>query len=338
MARRAENGTIKAVRGELGEGLADALVEFWTHAAGLEPEAARARLEQAVCVLVDDAGRIAGANSVYAADVELVGGRSFWIYRSFLLPEAKSDWAPMANAALLALESRFDPSEEGPVGVCFLIDDQVRLREHPEAEWLYPYATYAGYLPDGRQVRIRYFADARIGPPRPPDDFPVLIDRRYRVEPVTEPGAPSAEAAVDLWLREDVLDEEEARRRVEEVVVMATHDGEPVGVGTAYLAGNEQLGMNFWHYRAFVAAQHRASGVAVAISLVLRDRLEARFIGGQDTRGQGIMAVVENEMLRRYLDHAVWRGTRFGFIGENENGHHVRVQYFPGAIAPAPPK
>src|SRR4051794_12774182 len=148
MARRAANGTIEVVRGNLSDERAAALVDFWTRAARLEPEAARARLDQAVCALVDDAGRILGANSVYAADVEMIGGRRFWIYRSFLLPTAKSDWAAMANAAQLALEAQFDPAEDGPIGVCFLIDDADRLREHPEAERLYPYATYGGYLPD----------------------------------------------------------------------------------------------------------------------------------------------------------------------------------------------
>lgn len=46
---------------------------------------------------------------------------------------------------------------------------------------------------------------------------------------------------------------------------------------------------------------------------------------------------VENEGLKEYFNGALWLPLEFTFVGENERGDHVRVRYFPGALAPAPP-
>ena len=43
---------------------------------------------------------------------------------------------------------------------------------------------------------------------------------------------------------------------------------------------------------------------------------------------------VENEGLKRHFDDALSLPTDFTFIGENQRGDHVRVHYFPGALAP----
>jgi hypothetical protein len=55
-----------------------------------------------------------------------------------------------------------------------------------------------------------------------------------------------------------------------------------------------------------------------------------------DRRGIGIVFEVESEPLKRLFPQAVWPRTQFVFIGETANGSHVRVCYFPGALAPEP--
>ena len=50
----------------------------------------------------------------------------------------------------------------GPVGLCLLISDPEVMRRRPEAVWPGVGMMYAGYLEDGRQVRIGYFEGARI--------------------------------------------------------------------------------------------------------------------------------------------------------------------------------
>ena len=110
-----------------------------------------------------------------------------------------------------------------------------------------------------------------------------------------------------------------------------------VGVSSAYPQRNPQLRMDLWYYRAFVASGHRNISLAVLLALRGRDHLQERFLSGRDTRGAGIIYEVENEGLKRDADQALWLPTLVTFIGENERGDHVRVRYFPGALAPEPP-
>ena len=79
------------------------------------------------------------------------------------------------------------------------------------------------------------------------------------------------------------------------------------------------------------------SNVAVMLALIGRDDLQERFVTRQDERGSGLLYEVENEGLKRHFPDALWLPTDFTFIGENERGDHVRVRYFPGALAPEPP-
>lgn len=162
------------------------------------------------------------------------------------------------------------------------------------------------------------------------------LDEGYRIELYTEDRAADV---IALWAREGVLGADEARRRVHEVLLVATHTegGEPVGVSSAYLQRNSQLGMDLWYYRAFVAAAHRESNVAVTFAVMGRENLKEAFVTGRDVRGAGVCFEVENAGLKRRMNRAVWRQTDFAFIGENARGDHVRVHFFPGARAPLPP-
>jgi hypothetical protein len=332
----ASYGTIEVVRGRLGEDRAEELVRFWTGAGALDEEAARARLPEVVSVLIGPDGKIAGANSVYAANLSLISGRQFWVYRSFVRSPSPIADPSLAAVAFQELETEFKPADPGPIGVCYPIEDRASMDRNPGAQWLFPVSIYAGYLSDGRQARIRYFAGARVEAPREPFDFPLTLDHSYRVLPFAEQDEVGTDAVVDLWTREDAMPADEARRRVDEVVAVATRDGELAGIATAYLQHNAQLRMDMWYFRAFVAEKHRASRVAWSLALVTRDRLAQRFVGGVDTRGQGLVYEVENAGLKEHMDFAHWAITDVTFIGENERGDHVRVHYFPGALAPPP--
>lgn len=333
----ASYGTIEVVRGRLSEERAGEIVQFWTGEGALDEASALARLAEVVCVLRGNDGRIAGVNSVYPAALELVGGRQFWVYRNYVTPAAQAGRQAFAHTAFLALQAEFDPTVEGPKGICFLIDDRTDMEGNPGATWLYPSCRYAGYLASGQQARIRYFEGARIGPAREGFDFPLTLDRRYRAAPFSEQQAVSADDVIAMWTREGAIrDEEEARRRVGEVAAVATHDGELVGVATAYVEHNAQLGMDLWYFREFVAEAHRASRVGWSLTLVTREHLAQQFVGGHDTRASGMLMEVENEGLKEHMDYAYWAAVDFTFIGENERGDHVRVHYFPGALAPGP--
>jgi hypothetical protein len=273
----------------------------------------------------------------------LIGGRRFWVYRADPLPgEEKGD--QLFNAAFDELDAGFQEDRSGPIGICVPITDLETMRRHREAIWPETALLYAGAREDGGQLRIRYFDEAEIGPALP--NSPTLaqtrlvtypLEDRYRIAPMAEAGSAAADQVLALWAREGAVPEVEAQRRVHEVHLVATDRADGVvGVSSAYLQRNAQLGLDLWYYRAFVAKAHRRSTLAVHLALQGRDLLEGRFVSGEDTRAPGIIYEVENAGLKQYFNKALWLPTEFTFIGENERGDHVRVRYFPGAEAPSP--
>jgi len=125
--------------------------------AGIEVVWGRAP-DGAVCALADGS-----TSHVTPAALDLIAGRTFWIYEATLSPAA----APGAAAALLratfaALDADFKPPAGRPLGLCVLSGPD-ELRTDRAARWADPPLVHAGYLPDGRQVRIGYFTDAHIG-------------------------------------------------------------------------------------------------------------------------------------------------------------------------------
>ena len=154
--------TIETVRGNLSDEAAAEILAFWDEQGALSGDAAQKRLREVVCVLRGEDGKIAGVNSVYAEEVPLVGKRVFWVYRSLLDSGASESWIDLVRGAFGALEEKFDPEAGGPVGLCVLVSDRDEMKRRPEAEWTDPRLLYAGYTPDGRQVRIGYFPGARI--------------------------------------------------------------------------------------------------------------------------------------------------------------------------------
>jgi hypothetical protein len=149
------------VRGALDEATSDELVVFWAAHGALDEAGARRRLPEVVCVLRGGDGAIAGVCSAFEADVPMIGGRRFWMYRSLLPGDAREQAFAMIDAAFAALEAEFDGAAGAPIGLCALLEERER-KLRPEAEWPDPRMIYAGYLPDGRQVRIAYFEGAKV--------------------------------------------------------------------------------------------------------------------------------------------------------------------------------
>jgi hypothetical protein len=335
---------IEILRGQTGDRRADQLLRFWYEQGALRGEAARERLSEVVCALLDGDDEIIGVNSVHDEALPLVGGRRFAVYRSYLLPEA-ADAAPvMINAAFDVLDRGHESGGTGAIGLCVAVGDAEQAlggRDvlQPETDLL-----YAGYLDDGRQAWIRYFDDAQIGPGLPGSptlaetaagEYP--LEERYRIEPLAESDQISADDVLELWAREKAIDQAEAHRRVHEVLLVAIDsDGTLAGLSSAYLQRTPQLGMDLWYYRTYVAEAHRNSNIGTQMLWASRDHLEERFVSGRDTRGGGVIFELENQGLKDFFNRAIWMPANFTFIGESERGDHVRVHWFPGALAPAP--
>jgi hypothetical protein len=336
-------GQIEVVRGALDERRSEQILAFWSEGRALEGEAARERLDQVVCLALDDAGDIVGVNSVIEQDVGLVG-RRLWVYRS-LVSEGGDDLASaMFNSAFGALEDRFDPGGSEPMGVCVATADRAEIERRPEAIWPEEGLIFAGYLNDGRQLRVRWFWKAVTEPGLPNSmtlDQSIAtdwsIDERYRVEPYRGE-AEVTDGILALWAREGaVTPASEARRRVHEALnVVIEPDEGVVALSTAYVQRNAQLGMDLWYFRTFVASAHRNTHIATQLTMHNRDLLEQRFLSGEDTRAGGVCFELENKGMRKYINPAIWQPVDFIYIGDNERGVPVRVHYFPGARVPPP--
>jgi hypothetical protein len=251
----------------------------------------------------------------------------------------------MFTAAFDALEGEFKTSLTGPLGVCRLVADEMEIAKRPEAIWPEEGLIFAGYGPDGSQVRVRWFWEATIEPGLPNSltlDQSVAmdwsIDDRYRVEPYR--GDPEvADAILALWARERAVQpEQEAKRRVHEAlnVVIDREDG-VIAVSTGYVQRSAQLDLNLWYFRTFVSTAHRNTHVATQLTIHNRELLEQRFVSGEDTRAAGVAFELENRGMRKYLNTAIWQPVDFIYIGDNDRKVPVRVHYFPGAHVPSAP-
>jgi hypothetical protein len=288
-------------------------------------------------------GAVVGASSVYEADVALIGNRRFWIYRSLLDQPVADQALNMVRATFTALRDEFEGSPEAPIGLCLLLSPEERRLLPAEAVWPDPRMIYAGYVGDGRQVRLAYFENALIAQPspgvqvRPSGDYGPAAGSGYRIEPFAEQEHVTGEDVVAFWTEEGALAAPEAQRRVAEILLVASdRAGRPVGVSTTVLRRIDQLRADLWYTRVFVGAAHRRSHLAIGLALGARDRLARRFASGKDRRAIGIVFEVESEILKRFFPQAIWPRTGFAFIGESSTGSHVRVFYFPGARAPQP--
>jgi hypothetical protein len=278
-------------------------------------------------------------SALHERSIPLVG-RRFWLYAAGSGDVDARDF----NAAFEDLERDFEPNDQGPIGLCLIVDDRDLMERRPEAIWPETELMFAGYLPDDRQVRIRYFWGATIGPGLP--DSPSLdaamaedhpLEDRYRIEPLAESTTVAPEDVIEMWHRDGVLPGPLARERVRQVQLVAiSEEGEVAGVSTAYLGHSPQLRMDLWHYRTFVGSAHRHTNIARHLISSNRDLLERRFVSGEDARAQGMIFELEHEGMRRHLNTAIWAHSRFVFIGEDQRGWHVRVYYFPAARVPLP--
>jgi hypothetical protein len=159
----------------------------------------------------------------------------------------------------------------------------------------------------------------------------------YRIDLFAEQDAFGPDDLIALWASDGRLREEEARRRIDEVLLVGgAPDGSLAAISTAYIARDPVLGLDLWNYRTLVASEHREANLAATMAVICRDHLEHLYVSGAETRAAGVLSEVHSAVLKR-LNLAEWRQTGFTFLGEDARGSHIRIHYFPGAPAPPPP-
>lgn len=159
----------------------------------------------------------------------------------------------------------------------------------------------------------------------------------FEVALLADTPAVTNEDVLALWAAGGAVPADEALRRVHEVVCVATRDGaEAVGVSTAALRRVPSFGADFWCVRVFVADDARLGYVAMQLLHQTRLHLTDRHESGADTRAVGVLIDVQNDGLVARRTRAVWRRMQMTYVGDSQDGGHVRVHYFPGARIPPP--
>jgi hypothetical protein len=150
---------VEIVRGRVEGELAAEIERFWS---GLGDSPARSPAE-VVCVLRSPGGELVGTAGATARPVAMVGNRTFWSFDAALGEGAgDEDFFALLAASFGNLAEAFAATGTGPVGVALLVGDRAFLERNPEAIWPRVGFLHAGFAPDERQLRLRYFEDARI--------------------------------------------------------------------------------------------------------------------------------------------------------------------------------
>ncbi|MFZ5565290.1 MAG: hypothetical protein ACOZBW_14705, partial [Thermodesulfobacteriota bacterium] len=142
-----------------------------------------------------------------------------------------------------------------------------------------------------------------------------------------------AQEITEFWLAEGAIKEDRARERVPEVAKIGRGpDGRLAGVCTLQLNHNARLGVPLWYVRAFVAKDYRrSSNLGFCLLHTTVDDMQALYDRGEDRRAPGLFMEVENPGLRQMTPQGLWAYRRFAYLGDNDKGAHLRVQYFKGA-------
>jgi GNAT superfamily N-acetyltransferase len=145
------------------------------------------------------------------------------------------------------------------------------------------------------------------------------------------PDEAAGEEIIALWSRHGAVpDIEAARKRLRQVVTIARDTGGAVvGVCTAPVRDVPRFRCRLYFYRSFVSPEARQAGVATELLAQARDHLESLF--AQRPKVQGIYMQIENEHIKRVKNDAIWKRTRFVFVGFNDGGDHLRVYWFADA-------
>lgn len=108
-------------------------------------------------------------------------------------------------------------------------------------------------------------------------------------------------------------------------VVVARHEGKPVALSTAEPVFLKRLDGHFYFYR------HRLIPASETLYFAMigatKSILEKAFVGARDAP-IGMVMVIQSEFVKKNRRKAVWRGNGLTYIGDTEQGHHIRLVYF----------
>jgi len=152
----------------------------------------------------------------------------------------------------------------------------------------------------------------------------------YDLRPAWRLGDPQIEAdAADFWRRLGLLPPGTSpEERAKELVTVAYHDGQIVGVTTAQIGLLEQVRATTAMLRGAVDPAHRRFHVGRALLLCAWDILEGWAIAHSEEKIAGISGVVEANELREAQRQPVGPMLGFSVIGFTPDGCQIRLAWF----------
>ena len=157
--------TLQRVHGQLDDALSKELLDFWSARNALTPEQGRERLPEVLALLRNAAGEIVGVNSAGSVPLALFANQPFHVYRCLLTEQAAepADWLALLSAGCEILdEGAQAQGNSGEIGLLVQIVRRDLQSAWPEAIWPRTGLVHAGYTDRGHQLRVRYYANARI--------------------------------------------------------------------------------------------------------------------------------------------------------------------------------
>jgi len=150
---------------------------------------------------------------------------------------------------------------------------------------------------------------------------------------VNEHNKQLSDELVAYWLEEQVIaSESEAIERVKEVATIARDsNGNIVGVNSFFEDYSALLENHFLHHRSFVSKEHRKSTISVRLTTIGWEYFNKRFNDGLEKKFIGVITVVQNPNLVKYMTQAIWPYSNYVYIGSEPNGNPIRVWYFDNA-------
>lgn len=150
---------------DVTDDLAAELVDLWARHRAI-PDAGKAavRARQAVCIVRDAGGSVAGVGTATVRILPRLR-QPMYYYRQFFAPELRGHkhTVPFFNYAKDVLESH-NAKREAPESLGVLVElenamlsSRYRLAHEPAAD-----STFIGYSPKGLQLRVSYFKDAKL--------------------------------------------------------------------------------------------------------------------------------------------------------------------------------
>ncbi|KGQ20003.1 hypothetical protein LF41_2170 [Lysobacter dokdonensis DS-58] len=144
------------------------LAEFWiSNKAILDPERAKLRAQQAVCVLRDADGVLCGVATAFL-QIRPRLRQPMYYFRQFIAPahRGQQQALPMFKAACEILEAA-DREQPRALGVLMEVENPGLARVFSGVVGARTGAVFLGYSPRGHQLRAVYFKGAKLFQPAP---------------------------------------------------------------------------------------------------------------------------------------------------------------------------